>query len=446
MLRRLAPLLALAVGCHAAPVGGPVEADLGVAALAPPGATVEVVPAADARPDPPPERLSLGVLWGLALSHNPSLREAAADVEAARGKLIQAGLYPNPRFRYNQDTIGSPIAPTGNYTIEVNQEIVTAGKRRLDQQVAGAETSAAGAALITRKFEVLTRVRRGYYDCLALRATLRYQSQTVATLERGVEATRSQVEKAGTRPRTDLIRLEALLAEAKINRARTEDALEGAWRQLAAEVGVAALPAVEDVGTLPEAAPELTADAVLARALATHSSLKQAHLEAERARLAVERAKAGRKPNVTVGAGYSIDNTDQTSGGVINVEAPLPLWDRQQGVIHESQAKLASAEAAVKTAENRLARDVAEAYARYRAAARQATQLGEEVLPKLRRALDLTLKAYQAGSAQVTFSDVLTAEQGLASARVTLADARRSLWQAVADLQGLMQMDVHEGW
>jgi hypothetical protein len=44
----------------------------------------------------------------------------------------------------------------------------------------------------------------------------------------------------------------------------------------------------------------------------------------------------------------------------------------------------------------------------------------------------------------VTFSDLFMTEQSLNSTRLTLADARRSLWQAIADLQGLMQLDVGE--
>ena len=58
----------------------------------------------------------------------------------------------------------------------------------------------------------------------------------------------------------------------------------------------------------------------------------------------------------------------------------------------------------------------------------------------------MTLGAYQAGSTQATFSDVLMSQQGLNGTRLTLAEARRSLWQALADLQGLMQIDLDEEW
>src|SRR5271167_4079676 len=82
--------------------------------------------------DEPDTQQELDLLWQLTLQSNPLLREAQADVDAARGEALQAGKYPNPRFLYMQDTIGSRIAVQGNQSLMIAQEFVTAGKRRLD--------------------------------------------------------------------------------------------------------------------------------------------------------------------------------------------------------------------------------------------------------------------------------------------------------------------------
>jgi cobalt-zinc-cadmium efflux system outer membrane protein len=445
MLRRLIPLLALCLGCQASRFNVPCAVEGNVSALELSGAiaTENTCPSGASAPVNL-ERADLPNLWGLALAHNPALREAAADLEAARGRQVQAGLYPNPRAVYNQDTFGARVSPQGNITVVVNQEIVTAGKRRLDMAVAAREADSAGVGLVGRKFEILTRIRRAWYDYLALRYMFQVNGETVSTLERGIGVTRQQVEKARTRPQTDLLRLEALLAEARINQTRVQIALEGAWRQLAAEVGVPQLtmPVREEPSS--EALPHWDDNSVLDRVLATNTGLRQAAVEVERAGLAVRRARAGAIPNVIVGGGYTADNVDETAGGVINVEVALPVWNRQQGAIHEAQARLAFAQAAVRTTENRLTRETADAIARYKAARRQVEQTGGEVLPRLQSSLTLLLKAYQAGSAQVTFSDILVTEQSLNTTRLTLAEARRSLWQAIADLEGLMQLDVGE--
>jgi cobalt-zinc-cadmium efflux system outer membrane protein len=442
-MRRGVPLfLLLAAGCRSAEqVPHLVEAE--VAAIAPVKAEPCVVPCAAAAPAPAGP-LDLAALWALALANNPSLREAAAAAEAARGKLVQSAKYPNPRVTYHDEEIGSFEGPPGNLTVEVSQEIVTAGKRRLDVAANQRNLDATMVALLGRKFEVLTRVRRAYYEYLGLAFTLQVNREVVRSLEEGVEVTRKLVEDAKTRPRTDLLRLQALLDQAKINLVRTQTNLDAAWKQLAAEVGVGSLPAPAGGDDLPGAAPAWRAEAVTERVLAANSELRQASLEAERARLEYERARAEAVPNVTVGGGYIRGFVEHTAGGVINVETAIPVWDRKQGLIHEARARWAQAQAAERAAENRLRRDAAEAFAREQGGREQVERLTRVVLPRLEESLDLVRKGYQAGAKDLTFADVQLAVEALNDARLKLADARRELWRAVADLQGLMQLDLCE--
>jgi cobalt-zinc-cadmium efflux system outer membrane protein len=442
MRRGVLLILVLTAGCHSAEqVPHLVEAQ--VAAVAPVKAEPGVVPCA-ATAAVPEGPLDLAALWQLALAHNPSLREAAASAEAARGKLIQAGKYPNPRFAYHVEGLGSSEGPPGNISVEVSQEIVTAGKRRLDVAANERNLDANMLALLGRKFEVLTRVRRAYYEYLGLANTLQVNREVVRALEEGVEITRKLVEDVKTRPRADLLRLQALLDQAKISQTRTQTNLDAAWKQLAAEVGIASPPAPARLDGLPGAPPAWRAEAVTERVLAANSELRQASLEAERARLEYERARAEAVPNVTVGGGYFRGFIEQTAGGVITVETAIPVWDRKQGLIHETRAKWAQAQAAERTAANRLRRDTAEAFARYEGAREQVDQLTRVVLPRLEESLDLVRKGYQAGAKDLSFADVELAVEALNEARLRIAEARRELWRAVADLQGLMQLDLCE--
>ncbi len=402
------------------------------------GATTASPPAALAAPT------DLPAFWALALANNPGLREVAADVEAAQGRLTQAGLYPNPRFVYDQNTIGSRIAPQGNFVFQVSQEIVTGGKRRLDVEAAALAVDVNRFALVGRKFATLTRVRRAYYDYAGLEAAVRVNEETVASLERGVEVTRRQVEVAKTRPRSDVLRLEALLENARIAAATGRNARDAAWRHLAAEVGLPDLPMPAAAPPLPDPAAPLDAAAVTGRVLAANSDVKQAAADAARARVALDLARAQAVPNVTVGAGYHAENIDQTAGGGVTLDVPLPVWDRNQGHIYEAKARVAQAVAAQRSTATRLAQETAAAFARCESLRQQADRLTAEVLPRFRESRDLLLKGYQAGAAQVTFADVFQAEQDLNATRLSLAEARRNYWLALADLDGLMQLDIGE--
>jgi cobalt-zinc-cadmium efflux system outer membrane protein len=445
MRRLLVPLVGLCLGCHACPPSAPCPAEPEPAAVAPvPGDadTAPRAPSVAALPGP----LDLPTLWGLALANNPALREAAAEVGAAQGQLVQAAKYPNPRLAYSEEAIGTKQAAAGNVVIQATQEIVTAGKRRLDVAIARQGTGVAGLALLGRKFDVLTRVRRAYYDYLGWWYTAEANRRIVASLEQSVAVLREQVEVVKDRPRVDLVRSQAVLEEARISLARSRASLGAAQGQLAAEVGVADLPFPEAPAERPGAAPRWEAEPVLRRVLAVNSDLRQAAAEAERARLEAERARAEAVPNVTVGGGFARNFAEDEVGGVVSLEVPLPLWDRKQGRIQEAEARWARARAAQRTAADRLRRDTAEAFGRYLAAARQEEGLRTQVLPRLVESARLVRASYQDRVAQITFTDVLLAQQALDEARLRLEEARRELWRAVADLQGLMQLDVGEEW
>jgi cobalt-zinc-cadmium efflux system outer membrane protein len=391
----------------------------------------------------PPESMDLPALWNLALANNPALREAAADLEAARGRRIQAGKYPNPRFLYEHEELGTTDAPGGTFRLQLSQEIVTAGKRRLDQAIATRGTDVATLALLGRKYDILTRIRRAYYEYLGWENTTRVHGENVAALQKGVAITRKSVEVAKIAPRVDLLRLEALLEEARVNQARSRINAETAWRRLAAEVGRPDLPRLATTGGFPTAVPAWNLQILEQRVLAVHAELQQAGLEAERLRLEVERARAEAVPNVQVGGGYSRSFLEHAQGAVVSVETAVPLWDRKQGQIREAEARWARAQAAQQSTANRLLQDTAEAFARYEGARQQVQRLTTQVLPRLAESLEDSLQRYQGGAAQV-FLDVLVAEQSLNETRIRLAEARRELWRAVADLQGLMQLDLDE--
>jgi cobalt-zinc-cadmium efflux system outer membrane protein len=385
-------------------------------------------------------------LWKLALELNPSLREAEAEIEAARGRLIQATKYPNPRITYSEEELGTSQAAAGAIVVQVQQEIVTGRKRRLEQAAAGRGLGAASLALIARRFEVLTRIRRAYYDYLGWRSTMQVNTQIVATLQAGANVTRELVEKAKSRPRQDLLRIEALLQEARINLDRSRLNEQATWQQLAAEIGLPPpTPPAADSSASEPLIPSWTQDAVMRRVLSVNAELRQAALTREKARLEMERARAEAIPNITVGAGYSRNFAEREAGAVVSLETPLPFWDRKQGLIHEARAHWFKAQAAERITATRLQRETADAWARFQGAQEQVKRLQQEVLPRLEDSLDLITKGYyKAGAPQITFADVLLAEQALNESRLKLAETRRELWRSLADLQGLMHLDVGE--
>ena len=444
-MRRLIFLtLFLLAGCRNCPVEVPLSVEAHVAAVAQVRSAPELVPSLGSVP--PPETVDLPSFWNLTLANNPSLREAAAALEAARGRFIQATKYPNPQVTYSQENIGTSKDAIGATRVEITQEILTASKRPLDLAIAARGADTASLALLGRKFEVLTHVRRAYYEYVGSVEIVRASTEIVATFEEDVKNTRRLVEELKTRPRRDLVRIEAMLEEAQINLARSQVNQEAAWRELAAQVGVPQLPMPSAASDLPEKPPKWDANLIVQRVLAANTELKQATVRAEQARLQIDRAKADAVPNITVGSGYGRNFADPEAetGAIISLQAPLPLWDRKQGRIHEAEAQWAQTQAAVGSTALRLTQQTAAAFGRYEADRQQVERLVKAVVPRLSNSVELMRKGYQAGGADVTFVDLLLAEQSLNTARLTLAEARRDWWLAIADLQNQMQLDLSE--
>jgi outer membrane protein, heavy metal efflux system len=85
-----------------------------------------------------PPGMTLAELEETAVRCNPTIAQAAQRVEAARGRWVQAGLYPNPTAGYIGAEIGNE-GRAGQQGSFVGQEIVTAGKLRLSRDVAQQE-------------------------------------------------------------------------------------------------------------------------------------------------------------------------------------------------------------------------------------------------------------------------------------------------------------------
>ena len=83
----------------------------------------------DFPPGPDGKPLTLSDLQRIAFLKNPLLRQAASDIEAARGAAIQAGQYPNPTMGYQSVGAGAGGGPfVGMF---LSQTIKTMGKLKL---------------------------------------------------------------------------------------------------------------------------------------------------------------------------------------------------------------------------------------------------------------------------------------------------------------------------
>ena len=383
----------------------------------------------------PPGGTGVEELVEFAVGRNPRLAKAALAVEAAVGKYVQAGLYPNPTVSVTADEVGDRTGPSGTITApHLSQEIVRGRKLALAQAMAAREVDQATLATFSERSAVVGAVRTAYYDLYALERRLAALDEVVKLATDAVTAGKTLKEK-GQIARLDLVQLEF---ELERYRARAEAArreLPGARGRLAAAVGDPRMAIGPVVGPY-EDVPRFDAERTLETVLATHPEVLSARVGADRAQAVVRRAQAEPIPNVTVSAGYVRQSQNQSNDYSVGVSMPIPLWNKNQGNIRAASAELGMAVQEVGRVQNALAERVAILLRTHSAAIREAELYKKEILPRAEETYTLYAEALRGG--KFDYLKVLQAQRGIAESRIEYNRALGEAWKAAAELSALL--------
>jgi cobalt-zinc-cadmium efflux system outer membrane protein len=369
----------------------------------------------------------------LGLERHPRLAQAGLGVEAARGRAIQAGLYPNPTVSATFDELGDRTGRGGVNTVPlVSQEIVTGGKLALSRAAAEREVDQATLAREVRRADLLAGIRSAYFDLLALQRRAEELRELRTLTQQSVAQTRRLVE-ARQAAGLDVIQLEVEAERARAEAEAAEAEMPAAFRRLAAAAGAPGLARAPVAGSLDDPLPDYDLGRLLAYVLAVHPDVRSAQVGLERARLLCQRAQAEAVPNVTLSAGYVRQNQNRSNDATVGVSLPVPVWNRNQGNILAAQAQVGEAAKEVQRVENDLTERVATAYRDYAAARRRADRL-TAVQAKAEEAFRLISDPK---NINVTAVQRLVAQQAVAQARLDYARSRGEAWRAAAVISGL---------
>ena len=412
-------------------------ADPGAALLAAPDAAAGDVPldaATDVVHGPTPTRLPEFV--DLAMRSHPRLRQALAAVEAARGKAVQARLYPNPMIAgFTPQAAGQDSQWSGT----VAQDIVTAGKLRLAQQAALREVQKAEYALIRARFDVLRDVRQGFYSLLVAQRRVEIYKLLLDIAKRSYEIGR-QLAEAGEGTKADVLFWSIERDRAEVRLLNSAVFIETGRRQLVTAIG---LPRA-DIGTLDadlfQKLPNFDLKTLQEAVVRRNARPRGAEAEIARAQWALERAAVQPIPNVNIMGGYQrqVGGPPQDQG-LAQVMLAVPLFDRNQGNIRSARADIASSRADLRMIELDLANQTAQVIANYRTSQRLADWYEQYILPKARETVQLTQTLY--GRGEVTFLSLLQAQRILTETELAFVEAQIDRWTGAVQIADLLQLE-----
>lgn len=381
--------------------------------------------------------LTLDVLVNLADSYHPRLTSAFQRIQAAEGRAIQTGLYPNPKLAASSPQIAGNQS---QYNTFVSQEFVTAGKLKLSVAAVQREVDQARFAWQQERFLILTDLRQKFYATLTAQRRVQILERLVQIAERSRENAQNLL-KAGEGSRGDVLLLEIELRRAEVALKNAHTIYGIGRQQLALLVAVPDLTIDSVAGDLEAATRSYDVEQVRLEVASINPQANIARLEIDRMSFLLQRASVEPIPNVEIMGGYQrqvgIPAMDQ---GLFQVTTTIPLWNRNQGNIFTTQAELAGARADLQRVELQLGIAAADAVASFQTASQLVGQYDTEILPKARETLELTQNAYKQG--QIDFLRLLQSQKTLLDAELARIEAQEQRWVSAAALAGLLQEEA----
>ncbi|MCG6948050.1 MAG: TolC family protein [Acidobacteria bacterium] len=385
----------------------------------------------------PPSFWDLQSLTLAALYYSPDLDVARARWGVIQAGTITAGARPNPALNaslgYNSTSeLIRPWIPE----VVLGLPIETAGKRGLRISEAQTLSEAARLDVISAAWVVRSRLRHALVDLYraqeieaALLHLHELQVQSLNSLEAQLAVGAiSANEVTLTRIATGRTRLAALEAARERERA---------WVELAAALGIPTT-AVEGIEISFDEFERLTTDVpsdeMRRQAIVHRTDILSALAEYESTQVALQIEIAKQYPDIDIGAGYQLDQTDNK--WTLGLNLVLPIFNRNRGPIAEADARRAEAAARFLALQSRVLAEVDGATVSYRSAV-EAAAAADEILTKLRQREDSIQTAYGLGAASKL--EVLSAEIEIATGCVARLEALVRAQRAAGDLENALQ-------
>ena len=379
-----------------------------------------------------PEALSLADAHGIALQHNPTIRQANAEICKAQGVRTQVGLRPNPSMGYQAMQVAD--LGTDQHTFFLEREFVTGKKLLCNQSVASKSVQIQRSQLEAQRQRVLTDVSLTYMEALASQQRIKLIAEFIEVAEAGLKIAELRIAALeGTQ--VEVLQAEIQKNEVELQLSQAEVRFNALMRELSALCGIG-LANRRLEGTLPEEVADLVWADVAESIIASSPEYHVALSDVELARASLQRNRIQNVPNLTMHLATGYDNG--TDNGLLNFEvsSPLMINNKNQGNITTSRADLAAKQAELKRVRDSIYSRVADVSKHYDASSAAVRRYSQVILPKSKESLELAEQAYQIGES--SFLVVLTARRTFFEANLRYLDAQMTLAQSKAKLDGLV--------
>jgi cobalt-zinc-cadmium efflux system outer membrane protein len=340
----------------------------------------------------------LDALTLVAFYYQPALAEARAQWALVRAAHITAGQRPNPTVGFTP-TYDTTTPPPWIFGLTWDIPIETAGKR--GKRIAQADHLAEAARwnFVSAAWQTRSHARTAWLNLYAARETESLLARQESAQSNVVRLLEGQF-AAGTVSSYEVTQARVTLSTTRLARQDATGQYGQARVQLANALGLP-LHALDDVpfsfAGLDQFPQGLTAPEIRREAILTRADVRGALAEYAASQSALQLEIAKQYPDLHLGPGYELDQTDNKWS--LGVTLELPVLNHNQGPVAEAKAKRQEAAAHFLTVQTTAIAEIDSALAGYNAAL-QKSATAAALLDDLRKQLDSVHAQAQAGEAE----------------------------------------------
>jgi cobalt-zinc-cadmium efflux system outer membrane protein len=382
------------------------------------------------------EGLSLREAVEKALGQNKQLAAFRHRLAEQSGRLGQAGLLPNPQVDLLFENLGGEGVYGGFQSAETTLSIGWAIEPGIRGRRVGVERARSARTHLDAQIlqlDVAAETAQRFLSCLESQAHLKATAEAVALGERTVAAVERRV-RAGSAPNAELMRARAALATERLAHDDVTHERSVAYHRLAAEWGEKAPSFSRVDGELLDLPTPASFDDLAAR-IERNPELTRLASEQRIAEAQLRLAKARRWPALTPTLGARKFQITGDWALVAGVSVPLPLFDRNQGRVAESRAKLARTRADAEAERIRVRTTLFELYETMQHSLHRVEVLRSEVIPRFEETVDEMRRGYEKG--RYPYYELATVQADLLAARRSVVEASTAAHRLVITLEQL---------
>lgn len=382
-----------------------------------------------------------------ALSENPELRALRTEIEAARGRLRQAGLRPNPMLELGGQK--NVTGPDNNVNVGLSLPLDLNGRKEGRVGVAEREIEMKQAQVTDRERRLAAEVRMKAGELLAARRNLAVTRDLLETNRKALGLIRERVRRGAAPPLDEsLLLVEVSRLEASLGILESRVDILGFQLKL-----LAGMPPGDTLALQGELSPRpvaLDRTAGLERALAGRPDLVISRAEAAMARAKIRKEEAEGRWDASVNVGYMrqdfgfglngltdrggtrpIQDTFHYVGGGVTIT--LPIRNRNQGNIAAAEAEAQGADRKREAAELTIRQEVTAAFTQLEAAQRSLEIYTRGVRDVAQRNLEVVRQTYELG--RVPFLEVIAEQRRYIDIELGYTDSLKLVYDAHVEIE-----------